>query len=114
MKKTPTVKIKDYNVILNGQEPFYEIPIGNREEAYKAITELIEYDNYTTSTNSNFEYFCEHYKLTAIDLRKQKSELKNQQINFIGRLEQNATIFFTFEELTTIGLEFKQNSLSIL
>ena len=37
---TPTVEIKDYNVIIDG-EPFYEIPIKNKEETYKAITELI-------------------------------------------------------------------------
>ena len=40
---TPTVEIKDYNVIIDG-EPFYEIPIKNKEETYKAITELIRND----------------------------------------------------------------------
>ena len=30
---TPTVEIKDYNVIIDG-EPFYEIPIKNKEETY--------------------------------------------------------------------------------
>ena len=102
----PTVEIKDYNVIIDG-EPFYEIPIKNKEETYKAITEVIR--NYllrTTGNEFNFEYFCEHYKLIAIDFSKQKSDLKNQQINFIGRLEQNATIFFIVEEKGTTGLKF--------
>ena len=40
---TPTVEIKDYNVIIDG-EPFYETPIKNKEETYKAITELIRND----------------------------------------------------------------------
>ena len=40
---TTTVEIKDYNVIVDG-EPFYEIPIKNKEETYKAITELIRSD----------------------------------------------------------------------
>ena len=31
-----TVEIKDYNVIIDG-EPFYEIPIKNKEETYKAM-----------------------------------------------------------------------------
>ena len=84
---TPTVEIKDYNVIIDG-EPFYEIPIKNKEETYKAITELIRNDLLRTGNEFNFEYFCEHYKLIAIDLSKQKLDLKNQQINFIGRLEQ--------------------------
>ena len=110
---TPTVEIKDYNVIIDG-EPFYEIPIKNKEETYKAITELIRNDLLRTGNEFNFEYFCEHYKLIAIDLSKQKSDLKNQQINLIGKLEQNATVFFIIEEKESTGLEFLQNSLTIV
>ena len=110
---TPTVEIKDYNVIIDG-ELFYEIPIKNKEETYKAITELIRYDLLRTGNEFNFEYFCEYYKLITIDLSKQKSYLKNHQINSIGRLEQNATIFFIVEEKETTGLKFLQNSLTIV
>ena len=102
---TPTVEIKDYNIIID-REPFHEIPIKNREETYKAITELIRNDLLRTGNEFNFDFFCEYYKLIAIDLSKQKSDLKNQQINFIGRLEQNATISFIFEEEETTGLKF--------
>ena len=80
---TPTVEIKDYNVIIDGQ-PFYEIPIKNKEETYNAITELIRSDILRTGNEFNFDYFLWTYKLIAIDLNKQKSDLKNQQINFIG------------------------------
>ena len=110
---TPTVEIKDYNVIIDG-EPFYEIPIQNKEETYKAITELIRNDLLRTVNEFNFDYFSQHYKLIAINLSKQKSDLKNQQINFIGRLEQNATIFFIVEEKETTGLKFLQNSSTIV
>ena len=47
--------------------------------------------------------FSEHYKLIAIDVSKQKSDLKNLQINFIGKVEQNATIFFIIEDKKTTG-----------
>ena len=110
---TPTVEIKNFNVILDG-EPFYEIPIKNKEETYKTIPELIRNDLLRTGNEFNFEYFCEDYKVIAIDLSKQKSDLKNQQINFIGRLEQNAAIFFIVEEKETTGLEFLQNYLAIV
>ena len=110
---TPTVEIKDYNVIIDA-EPFYEIPIKNKEETYNSITELIRSDLVRTGNEFDFDYFCEHYKLIAIDLSKEKSDLKNQQINFIGKLEQNATIFFIIEEKETTGLEFLQNSLTIV
>ena len=66
---TPTVEIKDYNVIID-KEPFYEIPIKNKEENYKAISELIRNDLLRTRNEINFEYFREHYKLIAIDLSK--------------------------------------------
>ena len=44
---TPTVEIKDYNVLID-QKPFFEIPIKNKEETYQAITELIRSNDYTT------------------------------------------------------------------
>ena len=64
----------------------------------------------------DYEYFSTHYKLIAIDLSKQ-TELENsdvkQQINFIGRLEQNATIFFVIEKGEETILNFLQNSVDV-
>ena len=77
---TPTVEIKDYNVILNRTEPFYEIPIRNKEETYKAITELVRDGYFRTRNEFNFEYFRTHYKLIAIDLSRQNSNFENQLI----------------------------------
>ena len=67
---TPTVEIKDYNFTIDG-EPFYEIPIKNKQKTYKAIIELIRNDLLRTGNEFNFGYFSEHYKLIAIDLSKQ-------------------------------------------
>ena len=50
---TPTVEIKDYKVILDG-EPFYEIPIKNKEETYKAITEMVRNDLVRTGNEFDF------------------------------------------------------------
>ena len=74
---------------------FKKIPIKNKEETYKAIAELIRND--LLKTGNEFD-FWEYYKLIAIDLSKQKLDLKNHQINFISRREQNATIFFIVED----------------
>ena len=93
---------------------FMKYQLKNKEETYKAITERIRNDLLRTGNEFNFDYFSEHYKLIAIDLSKQKPDLKNQQINFIVRLEQNATIFFIVEEKKTTGLKFLQNSLTIV
>ena len=110
---TPTVETKDYNVLID-QQPFYEIPIKNKEQTYKAITELIKDGDFTAANFLSYEYFCNTYKLIAINLSKQNSSFENQQINFIDRLEQDAAIFFITEELTTTGLKFAQSSLTIV
>ena len=97
----PKVEIKDFNVLTDGKS-FFEIPVKNKKEAYEAIIEMSKNDNYTTGNLLDYEYFKDHYKLIAIDLSKQ-IELENpdlkQQINFIGRLEENnATMFFIIEK----------------
>ena len=86
----------------------------DKEQTYKGITELINHDNYTTGNSLTYEYFCNHYKLIAIDLGKQNSDFKNQQINFVGKLVQNATIFFITEELVTTRIKLEQNTLTIV
>ena len=75
-------------------------------------------NNYTTGNLLCFEYFSKHYKLIAIDLNK-KIELENpdlrQQINFIGKLENDkATMFFIIEKSEETTFEFLQNSVSII
>ena len=53
----PNVEIKDYNVLIDLQ-PFYDIPIKNKEKTYKNIIELFNQDNYTTGISLDYEYFC--------------------------------------------------------
>ena len=87
----------------------------NKEETYEAIIEMSKNNDYTTGNLLDYEYFSKHYKLIAIDLSEQ-IELQNtgikQQINFIGRLEQNATIFFVIEEKEETIFNFSQNSVT--
>ena len=103
-----SVEIKDCNVLIDLQ-PFYDIPIKNKEEIKRR-----NHDNYTTGNSLTYEYFCNHYKLIGIDLSKQNSDFKNRQINFVRKLEQNATIFFIIEEKVTTGIKIEQNSLTIV
>ena len=112
----PKVEIKDFNVLINGK-PFFDIPIKNKEEAYEAIIKMSKNNNYTTVNLPHYEYFIDHYKLIAIDLRKQ-TELENtdlkQQINFIGRLEEDATMFFIIEKKEETTFDFSQNSVTVV
>ena len=52
----PNVKTKDYNTLIDLQ-PFYYIPIKNKEQTYKAITELINHDDYATGNSLTYEHF---------------------------------------------------------
>ena len=74
-------------------------------------------NNYTTGNLLDYEYFKDHYKLIAIDLSKQ-TELENndlkQQINFIGKLEEDATMFFIIEKKEETNFDFSQNSVIVV
>ena len=94
------------------------MPIKNEEETYEQIIEMGRNNDYTTGNLLDYEYFSKHYKLIAIDLSKQ-IELENpdlrQQINFIGKLEDDeATMFFIIEKSEETTFEFSQNSVSII
>ena len=90
----------------------------NKEEAYKKIMSISKNNDYTTGNLLDYEYFSKYYKLIAIDLSKQ-TELENpdlrQQINFIGKLEDDkATMFLIIEKSEETTFEFLQNSVSII
>ena len=65
----------------------------------------------------DFGFFKENYKLIAIVLSK-KSKLKDpQQVNFIGKLENQdhwATMFFIIEKSEETTFNFSQNSVTII
>ena len=44
---TPTVDIKDYNVLIDGKGFFYVL-VKNKEEAYENIMEMSKNNDYTT------------------------------------------------------------------
>ena len=73
--------------------------------------------DYTTGNLIDYEYFLKHHKLIAINLSKQ-IELENpdlrQQINLIGKLEDDETTFFFIGKSEEKNFEFLQNSVSII
>ena len=114
----PNPQIKDFNVLIDGKN-FFDMPIKNKEETHEQIIEMGRKNDCTTVSFLDYGYFSKHYKLIAIDLRKQ-TELENpdlkQQINFIERLERNegAKIFFNIEKSEETTFEFSQYSATIL
>ena len=67
----PSVEIKDYNVLIDGNA-FFELPVKNIEETYEKITQITDHSGYFTRGNLlDYKCFKEHYRLIAIDLNKQ-------------------------------------------
>ena len=96
----PKVKINDFNVLIDGKS-FFDLPVKNEEEAYEKIIDMSNNNDYTTGNLLDFAYFKENYRLVAIDLSKQTKLKDSQQINVIGKLENQAhgaTIFFIIEK----------------
>ena len=107
----PNVEIKDSNVLNDGKSLF-NLPVKNEEETYEKIIEMSNNNDYTTGNLLNFAYFKKTYKLITIDLSKQTKLKDPQQINFIGKLEEDygATMFFVIK--TTF--KCSQNSATII
>ena len=94
------VEIKDCNVLINGKS-FFDLPVKIEEEAYEEIIEMSRNNDYTIGNLLDFAYFKENYRLIAINLSKQTKLKDPQQINFIGKLENQvhgATMFFIIEK----------------
>ena len=63
----PSVELKDYNVLIDGNA-FFELPIKHTEETCEKITQIADHSGYYTRGNLlDYEYFKERYKLIAID-----------------------------------------------
>ena len=57
---TPKVEIKDFNVLIGGKKVF-DVPITNKEEAYKKITEFSKSNDYTADNLLDYVYFSKHF-----------------------------------------------------
>ena len=66
----PNVRIKDFNILIDGKSLF-DLPVKNEEEAYDKIIEMSYSNDYTTGSLWDVAYFKENYRLVAIDLSKQ-------------------------------------------
>ena len=70
----PTVEIKDYNIVING-ENFFDQPIKNNKVTYDNIRKNAtgQGDDYTTGCLLDYSYFADTYKMIAVDLSKQQA-----------------------------------------
>ena len=116
----PTVEIKDYNIVING-ENFFDQPIKNNKITYniRKIT-TGQGDDYAAGCLLDYPYFADAYKMIAVDLSKQQAldaDLRAiQQINFTANLDRagNTRVCFILEEAKETILDFSQGTVKVL
>ena len=117
----PTVQIKDYNIMING-ENFFDQPIKNINVTCENIRKIAtgQGDKYTSGCLLDYQYFKVYYKMIAVDLSKQQALDADpraiQQINFTANLNRagNARFYFILEEAKETILDFSQGTVKIL
>ena len=117
----PNVEIKNYNVVINGENVFDQ-PIKNNKVTYENIRKIAtgQGDDYTTGCLLDYPYFKDSYKMIATDLSKQQALDADpraiQQINFTANLDRsgNTRIFFILGEAKETILDFSQGIAKVL
>ena len=117
----PTVEIKDYNIMINGENVFDQ-PIKNNKVTYENIRKIAtgQGDDYTTGCLLDFSYFVDTYKMIAVDVSKQQAldgdPRAIQQINFTANLDRagNTRVYLILEEAKETILDFSQGTVKVL
>ena len=117
----PDVEIKDYNIMING-ENFFDQPIKNNKVTYENIRKICtgSGDDYTTGSLLDYPYFKESYKMIAVELSKQQAldvdPRAIQQINVTTNLDRagNTRIYFILEEAKETILNCEKETVKAL
>ena len=117
----PNVEIKDYNVMINGENVFDQT-IKNNKVTYENIRQITtgQGDDYTTGCLLDYPYFKDDYKMIAVDLNKQQALDADpravQQINFTANLDRagNTRIYFILEKAKETIINFSQETVKVL
>ena len=117
----PKIEIKNYNVMING-ENFFDQPIKDNEVTYENIRKVAtsKGDDYTTGCLLDYTYFRDGYKMIAVDLSRQQALDADpraiQQINITANLDRagNTRVYFILEESKETKLNFAQGNVKAL
>ena len=77
----PTVEIKDYNIMING-EKIFDQAIKNNKVTYENIRKIAigQGDDYTTGCLLDYSYFTDTYKMIAVDLSWKELEIQGSTL----------------------------------
>ena len=117
----PNVEIKNYNVIINGENLFGQ-PVKYSKVMYENIrkTTTSQGDDFTTGCLLDYPCFKDSYKMIAVDLSRQHvlddDSRAIEKINFTTNLDRagNTRIYFILEEAKETILDFSQGPVKVL
>ena len=99
----PRVNLSNYNVLIDGKN-FCDESINDQIKRYDEISKSATWqrDGYSTGCLLDYQYFKDHYQLTAVDPSKQKELEANSravhQIEFYEMLQTNSQICALLEK----------------
>ena len=87
------VPVNDFSASIDNK-PFFDQPLKSKKEAYQKLIEMsknitLQMPNYTIGNLLDYLYHQKYYKLIGIDLSRQTNRSTSQQINFVGKLEED-------------------------
>ena len=112
----PTIEIKDYNFLMDGQNVFDQ-PIKNNQRKYDKIWKIaIDLEDDYTTVELDFLSIKNYYEIKAIDKALDAAPKAIQQTNFIRNLERDkiTTIFLIMEEVKETIIDFSNRTESIV
>ena len=117
----PNVEIKNYNVMIHG-ENLFDQPIKDNNLIYENIRKVATGKGaaYTTGCLLGYPYFRDSYKMIAVDLSRQQAIDTDpraiQQINFTANLDRasDTRVYFILEESKETTLNFAQDTVKVL
>ena len=95
----PLIEKKDFDALLENK-PLFDQPLKTKQDAYEKLVEMSRNDDYTTGNLLDCFYHQNYCKLISTDLSRQTNTIIPEQINFVGKLQEDhgATMFFIAEK----------------
>ena len=94
----PLAEVKDFNALIDNKT-FLDQFLKGTQETYEKLAEMSRNDDYMTGNLLDYLYHQKYCKLIGIDLSRKTNKSIPQQINFVGKLEEDngATMFLSLK-----------------
>ena len=110
----PVAEIKKFNGLIDNN-CFFGQSVNDKQQAYEILIAISKIDDYATRNLLDNLYHQKYYRLTGIYLSRQTNRSIPQNINFVGKSEDDndATMFFIVEKQQKTILNFALDSLIV-